>query len=116
MTELTEQTFKEKVFNYEVEKEWKFLGEKPCIIDFYADWCQPCKMMIPIMEEIEKNYGDKIDIYKVNTESESGLSQVFGIRSIPTLLFIPMGESPQIASGVVPIDSMEKIINEVLKV
>lgn len=116
MTEITAQTFKELVFNYEEEKEWKYLGDKPCLIDFYADWCQPCKMMNPILEEVEKNYEGKINIYKVNTENQSELSQVFGIRSIPSLLFIPLDESPQMATGVVPLENMEKIIEEVLKV
>lgn len=116
MVELTNETFKEKIFNYEKEKDWNFLGEKPCIIDFYADWCQPCKMMNPILEEIEKNYDGVINIYKINTENQSELSQVFNIRSIPTILFIPLNEKPQIASGFIPIESMEKVIKDVLKV
>ena len=87
---LTVDTFKEKVFNYENSKDWKFEGNKPAIIDFYADWCGPCKMVAPILEELQEEYGDKLTIYKVNTEEQRELSAVFGIQSIPSLLFIPM--------------------------
>ena len=86
---LTKETFMTKVFNYETNKEWKFEGEKPCIIDFYADWCGPCKMVAPILEELSKDYEGKMDIYKVNTEEEQELASVFGIRSIPSFLFVP---------------------------
>ena len=80
--------FETKVFNYKTEKEWKFAGEKPAIIDFYADWCGPCKMVAPILEELAAEY-PQIDIYKVDTEAEERLSAMFGVRSIPSLLFIP---------------------------
>ena len=87
MEHLTKQTFLDKVFNFEENKEWKFEGKKPALIDFYADWCQPCKIVGPILEELAKEYDGKIDIYKVNTEQEQELSGAFGIQSIPSLLF-----------------------------
>lgn len=113
---LTNETFKEKVFNYEGSKEWKFEGSKPCIIDFYADWCGPCKMVAPILEELAKEYDGKIDIYKVDTESERELSAVFGIQSIPSLLFVPQDGQPQMAQGALPKDAFERAFKEVLKV
>ncbi len=96
---LTTEEFKEKVFNYEQNQEWKYQGDKPCIIDFYADWCAPCRMVAPILEELAKEYEGKIDIYKVDTEAEQELAAVFGIRSIPSLLFIPKEGQPQMALG-----------------
>jgi thioredoxin 1 len=113
---LTKDTFKEKVFNYEVNTEWKYEGEKPAIIDFYADWCGPCKMVAPLLEELKAEYGDKLEIYKVDTEAERELSSVFGIRSIPSLLFIPLDGQPQMAMGALPKDTFRKAIGDVLKV
>ncbi len=114
MEHLTKQTFQEKVFNYEVNKEWKFEGELPSIIDFYADWCQPCKMVAPILEELAEEYKGKINIYKVDTEAEQELAGAFGIRSIPSLLFVPMGEQPQMAQGALPKESFKQVIEDVL--
>lgn len=111
---LTTQEFKEKVFNYEANKEWKFEGELPCLIDFYADWCQPCKMVAPILEELSAEYGEKLNIYKVDTEAEQELSAVFGIRSIPSLLFVPKDGQPQMAQGALPKDALENAIKDVL--
>ena len=111
---LTTQEFKEKVFNYEANKEWKFEGELPCLIDFYADWCQPCKMVAPILEELSVEYGEKLNIYKVDTEAEQELSAVFGIRSIPSLLFVPKDGQPQMAQGALPKDALENAIKDVL--
>ncbi len=113
---LTNETFKSKVFDYEANKEWKFEGDKPAIIDFYADWCQPCKMVAPILEELQAEYVDKLVIYKVDTEAQQELSAVFGIRSIPSLLFIPSEGQPQMAAGALPKDSFKKVIADVLKV
>lgn len=113
---LTKETFKEKVFNYEVNKDWKFEGDKPCLIDFYADWCQPCKVVAPVLEELQEEYGDKLTIYKINTEEQQELSAIFGIKSIPSLLFVPMDEQPQMAMGALPKDTFEKAIKDVLKV
>jgi len=117
MTELlTKETFLEKVFNFEKNKEWKFEGNVPAIIDFYADWCGPCKMIAPILEELSEEYGDKITIYKVDTEAERELSAAFAIRSIPSMLFVPMNEPPQMANGALPKQNLEEIIQQVLKV
>lgn len=96
---LTMDTFKQKVFNFDVNKEWKFEGDKPAIIDFYADWCGPCKMVSPILEELSEEYNGKLDIYKIDTEDQRELAASFGIRSIPSILFIPMEGQPQMAVG-----------------
>ncbi len=117
MTEhLTVDTFKEKVFNFDENKEWKFEGEKPCLIDFYADWCGPCKMVAPLLEELSEEYDGKLDIYKVNTEEQKELSAIFGIQSIPSLLFVPKDGQPQMAMGALPKDTLEKAFKDVLKV
>ena len=113
---LTTAEFKEKVFNYETNKEWKYEGDVPCIIDFYADWCQPCKMVAPILEELEEEYQGKIKVYKVDTEVERELAAVFGIQSIPSLLFVPMDAQPQMAMGALPKETFEQAIKDVLKV
>ena len=114
MEHLTKQTFLDKVFNYEKNKEWKFEGKLPCIIDFYADWCQPCKMVAPILEELSEEYKGKINIYKVNTEQEQELSAAFGIKSIPSMLFCPADGQPQMAQGALPKESLVNVINDVL--
>ena len=117
MTELlTKETFLEKVFNFEKNKEWKFEGDVPCIIDFYADWCGPCKMIAPILEELSEEYKGKINIYKVDTEAQQELVAAFAIRSIPSMLFCPKDEQPQMANGALPKQQLEKIIGDVLKV
>ncbi|CAL2102290.1 Thioredoxin [Tenacibaculum sp. 190130A14a] len=117
MTEnLTKESFFEKVFNYEENKEWKFEGEIPAIIDFYADWCGPCKMLAPVLEQLSEEYEGKIHIYKIDTEAEQELSAAFGIRSIPSMLFCPIGEDPQMANGALPKNQIEQIIADVLKV
>ena len=113
---LTMETFKEKVFNFETNKEWKYEGNKPCMIDFYADWCGPCKMVAPILEELQKEYGESIVIYKVNTEDQQELAGIFGIQSIPSLLFVPQDGQPQMAMGALPKPTFEKAIADVLKV
>ena len=114
MEHLTKETFKQKVFDFEKNKEWNFSGSKPCIIDFYADWCGPCKMIAPILEELAQEYDGQIYIYKVDTEAEQQLAGEFGIRSIPSLLFVPMGEAPQMAQGALPKDAFKQAIEEVL--
>jgi len=110
---LTKETFLSKVFDYENNKEWKYEGEKPCIIDFYADWCAPCKIAEPVLEELAKDYGGKIDVYKVNTEEEQELAAVFGIRSIPSFLFIPSEGQPRMAMGALPKDTFVKAFKDV---
>ena len=116
MEHLTLDSFKEKVFDFETNKEWKFEGDKPCIIDFYADWCGPCKMVAPVLEELSQEYEGKLDVYKVDTEKERDLASVFGIRSIPSILFVPMGAQPQMAAGALPKQEFVKVIESVLNV
>lgn len=109
---MTTQDFKEKVFNYDTEQDWKYLGTLPAIIDFYADWCGPCKMVAPILEELSNEYEGKIVIYKVDTEAELELSGVFGIRSIPTLLFIGADGEPMMQPGALPKHVLRQVIEE----
>lgn len=117
MTEnLTKAAFIEKVFDYENEKEWNYKGDTPCIIDFWADWCAPCKAVGPVLEELSEEYAGKVTVYKVNTETEQELAGVFGIRSIPSLLFVPVGEKPQMAAGALPKESFVQAFKDVLGV
>jgi thioredoxin 1 len=117
MTEhLTNETFKQKVFDYEKNKEWKFEGSQPCLIDFYANWCGPCKMVAPILEELSDEYAGKITIYKVNTEEQRKLAGAFGIQSIPSLLFVPLNGQPQMAMGALPKDTFIRAFKDILKV
>lgn len=111
---LTKDTFLEKVFNYEQNKDWKFEGNLPCLIDYYADWCQPCKMVAPILDELSKEFEGKINIYKIDTESETELAAAFGIRSIPSLLFCPKDGQPQMAMGALPKETLVEVINDIL--
>ncbi|MFO8042206.1 MAG: thioredoxin [Alkalispirochaeta sp.] len=117
MTEhLTKDTFLSKVFNYEENKEWKYEGDKPAIIDFYADWCGPCKMVAPVLEELSEEYSEKLNIYKIDTDAEQELASVFGIQSIPSMLFIPVDDKPQMAVGALPKDSIKQAMKDVLAV
>ena len=108
---LTTKDFKEKIFNYEIEKDWKYEG-LPAIIDFYADWCGPCKMVAPILEELSKEYEGRLEIYKIDTDKEQELSAVFGIQSIPTLLFIPKDGQPMLQKGAIPKNAFKQVIEE----
>lgn len=109
---LNTQGFKDKIFNYETEKEWKFQGDKPAIIDFYADWCGPCKSIAPILEELSDQYNDSLVIYKIDTDKEAELSSLFGIQSIPTLLFIPVNGNPMVQKGALPKNILQQVIEE----
>ncbi len=109
---LTKQSFLNKIFNFETEQEWKFKGERPAIIDFYADWCGPCKMIAPVMEELSDEYAGKVDIYKIDTEAEQELAAAFGIRSIPSILFIPIEGQPQMAQGALPKHTFKEVIGD----
>lgn len=112
---LTKADFLKKVADYETNpQEWKYLGDKPALVDFYASWCGPCKALAPVLEELAAEYGDQIYIYKVNTEEEQELAAAFGIRSIPTLLFIPMQGKPQMAQGALPKASLKEAIDNVM--
>lgn len=111
---LTADKFKSDIFDYTTEKEWKYKGARPAIIDFYADWCGPCKMVSPIMEELSTEYAGKVDIYKVDTEVEQELSSVFGIRSIPSILFIPQEGTPMMQPGALPKNAFLEVIEKEL--
>lgn len=117
MTEnLTKATFLEKVFNFENEKEWKYSGELPAIIDFWAPWCGPCRMVGPVLEKISEEYAGKVIVYKVNTDEEQELAGAFGIQSIPSILFIPVSGQPQMAVGALPKATIVDAIKDVLGV
>ena len=112
---LTKSEFLAKVADYETSpNEWKYLGDRPAVIDFYASWCGPCKMIAPILEELAAEYGDSIYVYKINTEEEQELAAAFGIQSIPTLLFVPMEGAPQMAQGAMPKNALKEVIDKVL--
>ncbi len=113
---LTLESFKTKVFDFEKNKEWKFEGELPCVIDFYADWCGPCRMVAPVLEELQTEFDGKLNIYKVNTENERQLAGMFGIQSIPSILFVPKDGQPQMSMGALPKDTFKKAFADVLKV
>lgn len=113
---LNAETFKRKIFDYTANKDWKFAGDKPAIIDFYADWCGPCKVVSPILEELAAEYSGKMDFYKIDTEEQKELASIFGIQSIPSLLFIPSEEQPQMAVGALSRDAFVKAFKEVLHV
>ena len=114
----TERTIKiEKVYNLSdanASSSLTYLGDKPAIVDFYASWCGPCRMVAPILEELAGEYEGKIVVYKVNTEKEPDLAAAFGIRSIPSILFIPMSGKPQMLQGAMPKDAFKKAIEEYL--
>lgn len=112
--QLTTKDFNTKIADLNAEGDWKYLGDKPAIIDFYADWCGPCKMIAPILEELAEEYDGQIYIYKVDTEKERELASAFGIRSIPSLLFVPMDGQPQMARGAMPKENLKEVIDEVL--
>lgn len=111
---LDTEAFKKTIWNYSKEKEWKFLGDKPVILDLYADWCPPCKKLAPILEELQKQYGDKIQIYKINVDKEREIAQLFEASSIPLMIFIPAKGEPFKVVGLMPKAQLEKIINEKL--
>lgn len=110
---LTVEEFKELVFDYAKEEEWKFKGKNPVIIDFYADWCNPCKTLAPIMEEINDEY-DNIDVYKVDTESQGEIAAAFGIKNLPSIHYIPVNDQPQMVVGALPKEMLKQAIDEVL--
>jgi thioredoxin 1 len=113
---LTAATFKQKIFNYEINKEWKFIGKKPVIIDFYAEWCGPCKRMAPTIAQIAEQYKGKIDVYKVNVDNEQELAAAFGISSIPSVLFIPLSNQPLMSTGLISKTDFDNTIKDFLKV
>jgi len=112
--DMTIEKFISEVFDFKTETEWKYYGTKPCIVDFYANWCQPCKKMATIYEELSNEFEGKIDFYKVNTEVQPELSAAFGIRSIPSLLYIPTTGQPRMTQGVIEIDALREIVTKLL--
>lgn len=114
---ITKADFLKKVYDFEKNPdEWKYLGSQPAIVDFYADWCGPCRQLSPVLDELAKEYSGKLTIYKVNVDNERGLATFFGIRSIPTLLFFPMKGKPQRSLGALSKTELKGIIKDVLKV
>jgi thioredoxin 1 len=109
---MTAQDFKDKVFDYEQSNEWAYKGQQPAIIDFYADWCGPCRSVAPVLEELSNEYNGKLLIYKIDTDKEAELSQLFGIQSIPTFLFIPVHGAPMMQKGAIPKNAFKQVIEE----
>lgn len=114
--QLTNETFREKVFDYSAGKEWKYKGELPAIVDFYADWCGPCKMVAPIIDKLAEKYAGKLNVWKVDTDAQQEVAGAFGIQSIPSLLFIPKEGEPTMKAGALPESAFEKLIQEELGV
>jgi thioredoxin 1 len=112
---LTKATFKEKVNNYETGSSWKYKGSHPCIIDFYATWCGPCKRLSPTMDELSKQYEGKVKFYKVDVDDEKELASAFGIQSIPTIYFCPMNGNPVIEYGALPKENIVALIESTFK-
>ncbi len=107
---LTKQTFLQKVFNYEQNSEWKFEGDLPCVIDFWAPWCGPCRVVGPVIEQLSNEYAGKVNFYKVNTDEEEELAGAFGIRSIPSLLLVPKEGKPKMAVGALPKETLKQAV------
>ena len=113
---MTSQEFKDKIFDYSGNAEWSYSGTKPVVIDFYADWCRPCKMMAPILDEIAEAFEGKLEVYKINVDTDPEVAGVAGVQSVPTFLFVPPGEKPRRSVGGMPREEFYKMIKEVLKV
>jgi thioredoxin 1 len=111
---LTKQLFVEKVFDFEKNAEWRYQGELPCVIDFWAPWCGPCRAVGPVIDELSKEYAGKVNFYKINTDDEQELAGAFGIRSIPSLLFVPMTGQPKMAVGALPKNALKEAIDKEL--
>ena len=111
---LTTDQFRQRIFDYKVNKEWKYTGDKPCVIDFYTTWCGPCKRLAPIMEELSQTYCGQVVFYKADTERERELAYVFGISSIPQVMYIPMEGKPILLKGLYPKENIVNIIDEFL--
>jgi thioredoxin len=113
---ITTEEFKAKVFDFEKNSEWKFAGDVPCIVDFYADWCGPCKMVSPILDQISTEFAGKLNVYKVNTDEEQELAGAFGIQSIPSILFVPKTGDPRMSMGALPKAQILKAMKDVMAV
>jgi len=114
-TELTKSDFLTRVVNYEVNPDkWEYLGDKPALIDFYATWCGPCQALAPVLEELAEEYADKIYVHKVNVDQQQELAQLFSVRSVPTLLLVPMEGKPQMVQGALPKETLKELIDKIL--
>ncbi len=111
---LTKESFLTKVYNYEKNKEWKFEGDLPAVIDFWAPWCGPCKMVGPVIDELSKEYSGKVNFYKLNTDEEQEVAGAFGIRSIPSILFVPLHGEPKMAVGALPKEALKEAVEKEL--
>ena len=111
---LSTEQFRERIFDYKTQKEWKYAGDKPCVIDFYTTWCGPCKRLAPIMEDLSQTYCGEVTFYKVDTERERELAYVFGISSIPQVMYIPTEGKPVLLKGLYPKENITRIIDEFL--
>jgi thioredoxin 1 len=111
---LNEETFRSKIFNYEKHNQWNYVGSLPALVDFWAPWCGPCKIIGPILDELSNEYAGKVSFYKVNTEIEQDLAGVFNIQSIPSLLFVPVGGDPKMAIGALPKKELKRLIDHEL--
>lgn len=112
--DLDQKAFIEKVFDFENSEEWKYIGDKPAIIDFWAAWCGPCRRVSPVLEELAAEYGDDIYVYKVNVDEEPEVAQAFGIRSLPTILYVPINEKPQAIMGAAPKAKLKDAVETIL--
>jgi thioredoxin 1 len=113
---LSASSFKSKIFDFDRDKEWKFAGSIPAIVDFYADWCGPCRMQTPVLEEIMNSYAGRVNVYKVNTEKTPELAAMFRIRGIPSLLFVPLEGKPFLTSGFMDKAALETAIRDLFKI
>jgi thioredoxin 1 len=113
---LNKADFLKKVFNFEQNRQWRFEGQRPCIVDFHADWCQPCKLLSPILDELSEEYKGEVDFYRLDTATDPQVAAIFGIRSIPTMLFVPKQGNPRMTVGVVPKATIRQAIREILGV
>ena len=111
---LGKREFKEKIYDYTFSKEWKYKGNLPAVVDFYADWCAPCKMVSPILNDLSIEYAGKIKVYKVNTEKDPEVAKAFGVSSIPTLLFIAQTGNPTVIRGAQSRQSLKSNIERIL--
>lgn len=112
--QIGKREFKDKIYDYTFSKEWKYKGDLPAVIDFYADWCSPCKMVAPILNELSTEYQGKVKFYKVNTEKDPEVAKAFGISSIPTLLFIAQTGKPTVIRGAQSRGSLKSNIERIL--
>jgi len=114
MNNLTLETFKTQIFDFENDQDWKYLGDKPTVLKFTASWCQPCQTIQPILEELDNEY-EGINFYKINVEEEQELSAMFQIKSVPSILFIPIDDKPQMMVGGVGKDKFKEVIKDLFK-